>query len=157
MIKVLFVCLGNICRSPMAHAVFENKLKEQALDDNFLVDSCGLGSWHQGEEPDERTLKTLKNNGIEFSHPARTLSEEDFNQFDYLLGMDLKNMSVINEMRSNDKKAKVYLFRAFDKTDDEEEVPDPYWGNMNDFNKVYDIVDRTSDQLIDFLKRKHQL
>ncbi len=154
-IKILFVCLGNICRSPLAHAVFEHKVNERGLSDKFEIESCGTGSWHVGELPDPRMRKEAQKHGINMTHLGRTLQVMDLEYFDWILPMDRSNMGVLLTKALPEFKDKIKLFRHFDpeSTDDFAEVPDPYYGGDEGFRLVYDIVDRTCDNLLDKLSK----
>ncbi len=138
--KVVFVCLGNICRSPAAEAVFLKLLEEQKLSQNFLVESRGTSSHHQGERPDPRMLRALKKRNIEVHSLSSLLSEKDLLNFDYVICMDRSNLkNVLNyENAKNHKNIFLYsdLIPQYSYTD----VPDPYYGEAKDFDLVIDIV-----------------
>lgn len=157
MIKVLFVCLGNICRSPMAQALFENELKKLSLNDKIISDSCGTGHWHVGEPPDERALEILSANNIEFEHLGRALSVKDFTAFHYILGMDQQNMRDINKIKPKHSTAKIFLFRDFDNASADINVPDPYWGGNDGFKNVFNIIERTNKTFLNFIIKEHKL
>ncbi len=151
--KVLFVCLGNICRSPLAHAVFEHKVNERGLADKFEIESCGTGSWHIGELPDARMRREAEKHGIKMTHLGRTLQVMDLEYFDYILPMDLSNKQYLLGKSLPEFKDKITLFRTFDPdtTDELAEVPDPYYGGDEGFANVYKIVDRTCENLLEEL------
>lgn len=151
--KLLFVCLGNICRSPLAHAVFESKVKEKGLEDYFEIESCGIGDWHVGEMPDERMVAEAKKHGIVMDHPGRTLQETDPEYFDLILPMDAANKKALLSRATEEQAEKIQLFRTFDPESEDEfaEVPDPYYGGPEGFTHVYEIVDRTCDVLLEYL------
>lgn len=152
-IKVLFVCLGNICRSPLAHAVFEHRVKEMGLEDCFEIESCGIGDWHVGEMPDRRMIAEAKKHGIVMNHLGRTLQENDLEYYDLILPMDASNKAALLSRASSEQVEKIQLFRTFDpETDDEfAEVPDPYYGGPEGFANVFDIVERSCDVLLEYL------
>lgn len=152
-IKILFVCLGNICRSPLAHAVFENKIKEKGLEDRFEVESCGTGAWHVGELPDKRMREEAQRHGIEMNHPARSLQVMDLEYYDLILPMDLSNKRELMVKSLPEFIDKIQLFRTFDPetSDENAEVPDPYYGGKDSFKNVYEIVERTCDVLLEYL------
>ncbi len=151
--KILFVCLGNICRSPLAHAVFEHKVKERGLEDKFEIESCGTGAWHVGELPDGRMRNEAAKHGIDMTHLGRTLQVMDLEYFDLILPMDMSNKQYLMTKALPEFKEKIKLFRTFDPdtTDPTAEVPDPYYGGEQGFANVYQIVDRTCDHLLDSL------
>jgi protein-tyrosine phosphatase len=148
--KVLFVCLGNICPSPLAEAVFKHKVKERGLQDRFEIDSCGTGNYHIGDPPDPRTIANAKKNGVIIEHLGRQLSDDDLAYYDVILAMDNKNLRSIKSLRTaNEYVHKVKLMRDVDVVDRGGEVPDPYYGNEQNFQEVFDILNRASDHLLD--------
>jgi len=147
-ISVLFVCLGNICRSPTAHGVFENLVKEHGHDEMIRIDSAGTGSWHIGAPPDERSAAVALQRGYDLSHiRARKVTSEDFNQFDYILAMDYQNLSDLSGMRPSGYQGHLSLFLDFAQAA-ESEVPDPYYGGPKGFDHVLDLVEQASDGLL---------
>ncbi|ERM84834.1 hypothetical protein P872_22500 [Rhodonellum psychrophilum GCM71 = DSM 17998] len=159
MIKVLFVCLGNICRSPLAEAIFNHKLKAQNLIDKFSSDSCGTSDYHIGELPDERTLKCAKRNNIPIDHRGRQIHRVDIREFQYIIAMDDSNKSNIQEQikQSGLKHKKVFLMREFQSDPDHIDVPDPYYGNEDGFDLVYNILDDSINSLLEHLKSEHKI
>lgn len=148
MIRVLFVCLGNICRSPLAEGVFNQLLAQKKLDHLFLVDSAGTASYHTGKLPDERSRRVAKQNGFELTHKARTFTANDFEQFDFIVVMDKNNEYDVNKKRPVGNKTPVLLMRSFDNPQ-ATEVPDPYYGDYADFEEVYAILERSCSRFID--------
>jgi len=146
--KVLFVCLGNICRSPLAEAIFKHKIKNLNAGHRILADSCGTGNYHIGDQPDPRMIKTAEKNGVEIWHQARQLAATDLEEFDFLLAMDQQNLKNILRLPDADKYShKIKLMRAFD-PQGPGDVPDPYYGTMRDFQFVFEMLDRTLDEFI---------
>ncbi len=150
--KILFVCLGNICRSPLAHEVFQHLVNEHGLNDRFEIESCGTGAWHVGELPDKRMRVEAQKHGIKMTHRGRTLQPQDFEYFDLILPMDKSNMKNLLAQASPQFKDKIKLFRTFDpQAHDMAEVPDPYYGGSEGFENVYNIVARTCKALLENL------
>lgn len=157
MIKVLFICLGNICRSPLAEAIFNHKVKEKGLDGKISSDSCGTSDFHIGEYPDERSLHCAKTRGIFINHRGRQLSRPDLKDFDYLIAMDqynfeqVKNLMDANGIRHNH----LYLMREFQPDAEHLDVPDPFFGEQESFEEVFDILDESMDHLLNKVIRDH--
>jgi protein-tyrosine phosphatase len=140
--KVLFVCLGNICRSPLAEAIFVHKVKSKNLSHLYYAESCGTANYHIGDRPDHRTIRNAEKNGVLIDHLGRQLCEEDFEKFDDIFVMDRSNFN--NAARiAGVHKSKLRLMRAFDPNGTDEEVPDPYYGEEKDFQKVFEILERS--------------
>jgi len=155
MIKILFVCLGNICRSPLAQAIFEEKIKKLGVESKFHVDSAGIRGWHEGEKPNAGSINVAKIKGVPIEHQrSRPVSLYDREQFDYFIAMDRDNeYSLINEFGL--PREKVFLMRSFQLETEGKEVPDPYGQGVESFNNVYNILDEATDQFIVFLKKNH--
>lgn len=152
--KILFVCLGNICRSPLAEGILKHKLKLMGLDSKVMVDSCGTSNYHIGDLPDSRTRDNAKKNGITLDHRGRQLSNKDIDQFDIILAMDRSNYNnILRLVDDSSLKSKVMLMREFDHQEGTE-VPDPYYGGEDGFQEVFDILDRSIDEFIRHLKSK---
>lgn len=158
-IRVLFVCLGNICRSPLAEGVFRDLLRERDLEHRFSVDSAGTGSWHVGEKPDRRMRTLATDKGLSIGDlRARQFVAADLDEFDHVLAMDKNNLHDILFLdRDESRSHKVRLFREFDPEPGDFQVPDPYYGGDEGFENVYRIVRRTAESLLDRLVEEHEL
>lgn len=145
-IKVLFVCLGNICRSPLIEGVFAAELEKVGLQHAFIIDSAGTHGYHTGSLPDTRSRKVAKQHGIELTHRARQLQSSDLDAFHYIFLMDESNLEHARRLG----RANFHLARTFDPlAEGSTEVPDPYYGNEQDFENVYQMVKRISRVLTD--------
>jgi protein-tyrosine phosphatase len=150
--KVLFVCLGNICRSPSAEGVFRKVLEAQGLQGRVEVDSCGIGDWHIGKAPDPRAQQAAQRRGIDISGlRARQLSEDDFAVFDFILAMDHDNLSAIHAMQPEGYQGRSCLFLSFAGQPDSA-VPDPYYGGEQGFENVLDMIEAASNGLVQHLR-----
>ena len=154
-IGVLFVCLGNICRSPTAHAVFASRVAAQGLADRIRVDSAGTGDWHVGESPDERSQQHALRRGYDLAPlRARQVSVRDFHEFDFVLAMDRSNLANLERMRPAEFKGELGLFLPYGGSE-VAEVPDPYYGGARGFETVLDLIEDAADGLLDHLRRTH--
>ena len=153
-VEVCFVCLGNICRSPLAQGVFEALVKEEGLQDRIIISSAGVSAWHVGNPPDGRMQQTARDHGILLNSRARQFQSSDFEQMDLVLAMDHSNLSALKQMSTElELQDKLFLFRSFDPLHNNDlEVPDPYYGGDKGFETVYQIVDRTCPKVLDHLK-----
>ena len=153
-IKILMVCLGNICRSPLAEGILASKLPKN----KFTVDSAGTGSWHIGRSPDDRSIAVAKKNKINISNQkGRQFSANDFDTFDYIFVMDNANYeNVVQLAQSQDQKEKVYLILNELFPNENVDVPDPYFGLTNGFEIVYNMLDEVCDVIAKKLIEKHQ-
>ena len=159
MINVLFVCLGNICRSPLAEGIFDKKLEERNLSQQISCDSAGTGAWHIGKQPDPRSIEIARKNEIILNHQGRQLSREDFTEFDYIIAMDRDNYRDIEELMdgSGFDDQNLIMMRQFDDLGKGENVPDPYFGGSDGFKLVFEMLDRSCDNLIDHIISKNNL
>lgn len=142
--RVLFVCSGNICRSPTAEAVFRALIEERGLSGEIEVDSAGTGSWHVGSPPDERSARAARARGIELSGRARQVETSDFERFDVLVAMDAGHAAELQALAPAEMAAKVRLLREFDPeavAAGDTDVPDPYYGGPDGFEHVLDVVE----------------
>jgi len=150
--RVLFVCLGNICRSPAAEAAFQHAAAEAGLTGEFVIDSAGTGAWHVGEPADQRMRDAAKRRGIAVTSRARQVADDDFKTFDHILAMDLTNLRTLRRQAPVEHRDKIRLFRDLDPHGPGEDVPDPYYGDAAGFDEVLDIVTRTARALLDELR-----
>jgi protein-tyrosine phosphatase len=151
--KIIFVCLGNICRSPLAHAVCEQILQEKGLGALVFVESAGVSSYHVGEQSDTRMRKTAAENGIEIDHRSRHFTYPDFSEYDLIFPMDSSNYSDILRMsRTDSDRKKIVMFRDFDPLG-QGDVPDPYYGGPEGFQNVIDIVQRTCRDIVIYIQK----
>ena len=152
--KILFVCLGNICRSPAAEAVFNQKIKDRDLEKLFVVDSAGTGGWHVGNLADRRMREAALSRGIEITSKSRQIDQNDLYEFDHILVMDKDNLNAVKSLIKDDMhsiNSKIKLILNFSKKVQLDEVPDPYYGGQNGFEKVLDLLDNAIDELINSL------
>ncbi|NPA72282.1 MAG: low molecular weight phosphotyrosine protein phosphatase [Gammaproteobacteria bacterium] len=155
-VSVLFVCLGNICRSPTAHGVFRNLVIEAGLEDQIEIDSAGTAAYHIGKGPDTRSTAVAKERGIEMADlRARKVDFGDFYVYDYILAMDDENFANLEDLALPEHKSKIQMFLEFTQDFSESEVPDPYYGGAKGFDHVFDLVDSASRGLLEHIKANH--
>lgn len=152
-VKILMVCLGNICRSPLAEGILTSKLSS----DQFHIDSAGTGSWHVGHAPDKRSISTAKKNGLNISHQkGRQFQKSDFDTFDYIFVMDNSNYNDVIHLAQNEtQKEKVQLILDAIFPNENVDVPDPYYGVANGFDMVYQMLDEACEVIAERLIAKH--
>lgn len=154
-ISVLFVCMGNICRSPTAEGIFRHLVNEKNLSDKFITDSAGTHAYHVGEPPDSRAQETAHSRGIDLSDlRGRKVTADDFNKFDYVLAMDKDNYAILHALCPTSKTNKLKLFLEFASDIDSKEVPDPYYGGTQGFEKVFDMLEQASLGFIEHIQSK---
>ncbi|MEN8213909.1 MAG: low molecular weight protein-tyrosine-phosphatase [Pseudomonadota bacterium] len=153
-VKVLFVCMGNICRSPTAHGVFRKLVESEGLSDAVIIDSAGTHAYHVGKPPDERAQLTASYRDIDLSDlRARQTTLDDFEQFDYLLAMDEDNYALLEGSCPAGMGQKLHLFMSFAPDMGLREVPDPYYGGDRGFEQVFDMIEAASMGLLDAIRR----
>jgi len=156
-IRVLFVCLGNICRSPLAEGLFNKKIVERGIEDQFFVDSAGTSDFHIGELPDQRTLKTAEKYDIRINHRGRQVSPRDFKNFDYILAMDESNLQNLKKVQGSElmSNEEMLLIRSLQEKPDSLSVPDPYYGGEQGFENVFEILNDSTEKLLDKILAEH--
>ena len=153
-IRVMFVCLGNICRSPLAHGLFRNLVEEAGLADRFEIESSGTGAWHVGEQPDARMQQTARRNGVPLDDlRARQVCAEDFHRFDRILAMDRANLADLRRLAPARGGAELSLMLSHGSRGGGE-VPDPYYGGAEGFEHVLDLLEDACAGLLDRLARE---
>ena len=159
MIRVCMVCLGNICRSPTAEAAMRHLVAAEGLAKAISIESAGTGSWHVGEPPDERAQEAGRRRGIVVEGEARQFRARDFERFDLVIAMDRTNRDSLVKLAPNEQaRAKVHLLRSFDPASARDlDVPDPYYGGRDGFDRVFDICEAGCRGLLDHVRERHGL
>lgn len=147
--RVLFVCLGNICRSPSAEAVFQKLLAKRGLSSRVDVDSAGTSGWHQGAPADERMQEAGKRRGLSFLSKSRPVDPTDFEMFDHIVAMDSENLAWLEAEKPKGSRAKLSLMLDWHPDTDERDVPDPYYGGASGFEKVLDLLEPACEGLLE--------
>jgi protein-tyrosine phosphatase len=151
--RILFVCLGNICRSPTAEAVLRDLVTREAPDLSVEIDSAGIGDWHIGEPPDQRALAAARRRGLDMSRlRARQIASEDFARFDFILAMDRANLSDLRRRAPTQYRERVRLFLEFAPDAGVDEVPDPYYGGAAGFEEVLDLAEQAARGLLSHIR-----
>lgn len=152
-VKILMVCLGNICRSPLAEGILQSKLPRE----QFLIDSAGTGGWHVGQKPDKRSIQTAKQRGLDITRQrGRQIQISDFETFDYIYVMDISNYKKVMALAPTEEaksKVKMILNELF--PNENVDVPDPYYGGQNGFEQVFDMLEDACEIIAEKLKAKH--
>ena len=154
--RIMFVCTGNICRSPLAHRVFEQQARKRRLENQFEVESSGIDHWHIGENADSRMRRVAKEHGVLLHHRARQITASDIEEYDVIFAMSAGHLRSIRSMApgsAHDLEGRLFLFRQFDPevagATRPPDVPDPYYGGTNGFEEVFQIVERTCEAILD--------
>ena len=156
-VSVLFVCMGNICRSPTAHGVFQALVNKNGLGEKIFVDSAGTHSYHIGSTPDPRSQHTARSRGVDLSRlRARQFQSKDFLDFDYLIAMDRSNFTQMAAIKPDEASARLDLMLDYSSRYDQKEVPDPYFGD-DGFELVFDMVDEASEGLLRHIREQHRI
>ena len=156
-VSVLFVCMGNICRSPTAHGVFQALVDKNGLGEIIFVDSAGTHSYHIGSTPDPRSQHTARSRGVDLSRlRARQFQSKDFLDFDYLIAMDRSNFTQMAAIKPDEVRARLDLMLDYSNRYDQKEVPDPYFGD-DGFELVFDMVDEASEGLLRHIREQHRI
>lgn len=152
MVRICFVCLGNICRSPTAEGVMKHLLEERGLSNRVEVDSAGTAAYHAGEPADRRSRETANRRGVPLSSIARKVVASDFSRFDLIVAMDQSNYDDLLDMARDEHRSKIHLFRNFDPDSPRDaDVPDPYYGGQGGFDEVFDICRAAAEGLLQHL------
>ncbi|HUF13273.1 MAG TPA: low molecular weight protein-tyrosine-phosphatase [Longimicrobiales bacterium] len=152
-VRVLFVCMGNICRSPLAEAVFHDLVTRARLSDRISIESAGIGSWHVGELPDPRTRSVAEKRGLRLTSRARQVEFDDLDRFHLVIAMDEENVRGLERIRAQAAPgAEVRRLREFDPQADELDVPDPYYGGDDGFERVHDMIERACEGLLEHIR-----
>jgi protein-tyrosine phosphatase len=156
MVKVLFVCMGNICRSPTAHGVFRALVEKEGLSQAIEIDSAGTHAYHVGSAPDRRAQATAQERGVDISDlVARRVEPDDFDLFDFVVAMDQDNYMSLSEICPDRYVDKIYMFMDFADHMRTREVPDPYYGGPSGFDRVFDLVEAASEGLLNEIRQRH--
>jgi protein-tyrosine phosphatase len=162
--KILFVCLGNICRSPIAEGIFTHLVRERGLEGLYSADSAGTGGWHVGQPPDRRAIAVSAKRGVRLPSLCRQVAKTDFQEFDLILAMDRNNRKDLEDLCPSPLRCKIKLMREFDNAAEAAgaeggpgsalDVPDPYYGGPYEFDTVYEMLNRCCSRLLDSLEAR---
>ena len=154
MIKLCFVCLGNICRSPTAEGIMKALVSKFSLENSIEVDSAGTGAWHSGEKADPRSRAVAQTRGLDLTSRSRQFKSEDFSEFDYVLAMDNSNLQNLRALADETSSTKLFLLRSFDpQSPKSADVPDPYYGGPRGFEDVFDICEAACTGLLHYIQK----
>ena len=158
-IGVLFVCLGNICRSPSAQGIFQDRVNRANLEDIFTIDSCGTAPFNVGKSPDPRTLQATNKYGYDISEQiARQINQDDFARFDYIIPMDRKNLMTLSGWKPKEFEGELRLFMEYHPNNlGNSQIPDPYRESVEKFYPIIEIIEKASEGLLDYIRQKHQI
>lgn len=155
-VSVVFVCMGNICRSPTAEAVFRHYVENAGLSRHILIDSAGTHDYHIGHPPDSRAQRAAQQRGYDMSKlRGRQVVEGDFRRFDYVLAMDKANLAILQRITPSDSNIRARLFLEYARHHAEREVPDPYYGGTDGFERVLDMVEDAAQGLLEEIRQRH--
>ena len=153
---MIFVCMGNICRSPTAEAVFRHYVESAGLSEQILIDSAGTHDYHIGDKPDSRAQRAAQQRGYDMIKlRGRQVGEEDFRRFDYVLAMDRANLAILQRINPPESDSRLGLFLEYARHHSEREVPDPYFGGADGFERVLDMVEDAAQGLLEELRQRH--
>lgn len=152
-LRILFVCLGNICRSPLAESIFRHQARERGVEDRFQIDSAATSHWEVGNPPDPRTVREARGRGIDVTGRSRQITAQDLRRFDYVIAMDAENLADIQALQARvGGSARIHRLREWDPQKNGSDVPDPYvTGHQRSFQEVHDMVERSCTALLDHL------
>ena len=151
--KIVFVCLGNICRSPTGEGLMQHLVNEAGLQNYFHIDSAGTSAWHIGEPANSKTRSVAESHGVQIKSRARRVDPRDLDEFDLIIAMDDENYENLMQLAKTDaQRARICRMRDFDPTPEDGQVPDPYFGGLHGFENVYQIVKRSCEHLLEALR-----
>lgn len=156
-IGVMFVCLGNICRSPLAEAIFADQVQRHGLDHRFDIASSGTANYHVGEQPDPRTIDVARRNSVPIDHHGQQLDQVHFHEYDYIITMDRSNLTNAERIAPQEHSATMVMMRDFDPSEPGSDVVDPWYGDRQGFDECFDVLERSCANFLEHLKSEHSL